>query len=53
MCHKPAPPARESGRFLALTANGIGAVLVKPEALRVAAFEEKTGPQGNRRMTMI
>ena len=41
MHQKPAPPADEEGQFLVLTADGKGVPLVKPEALRLAAFEEK------------
>ncbi|MFN9035572.1 MAG: hypothetical protein ACK5YO_04715, partial [Planctomyces sp.] len=39
--------------FLVLTADGKGVPLVKPEALRLAAFEEKTVRPGNRRMATV
>jgi hypothetical protein len=53
MHQKPAPPAAEEGRFLVLTADGKGVPLVKPEALRLAAFEEKAVRPGNRRMATV
>jgi hypothetical protein len=53
MHQKPAPPADEEGQFLVLTADGKGVPLVKPEALRLAAFEEKAVRPGNRRMATV
>ncbi len=53
MHQKPAPPAAEEGQFLVLTAEGRGVPLVKPEALRLAAFEEKAVRPGNRRMATV
>ena len=38
---------------MVLTADGKGVPLVKPEALRLAAFEEKAVRPGNRRMATV
>jgi hypothetical protein len=38
---------------MVLTADGKGVPLVKPEALRLAAFEEKAVRQGNRRTATV
>ncbi len=49
---KPAPPAREEGALLVVTADGQGAPLVKEDAQQVPAFDQKERP-GNRRMATL
>lgn len=47
--HLPTPAAAEEGALLVVTADGKGVPLVRADAQKVPAFEEKERP-GNRRM---
>jgi hypothetical protein len=48
----PKPPARQEGAILVTTADGKGVPLVKEDAQKVPAFEQKERP-GNRRMATL
>jgi hypothetical protein len=48
----PTPPADEEGAILVATADGKGVPLVKADAQKVPAFDEKERP-GNRRMATL
>jgi hypothetical protein len=51
--NRAAPPKSEEGSILVLTADGKGVPLVKSEAQRLRAFEEKAVRPGNRRMSTV
>ena len=48
----PTPPPDEEGAILVATADGKGVPLVKPDAQKVPAFDQKERP-GNRRMATL
>lgn len=50
--HLEAPPKKDEGELLTLTADGKGVPLVRPDAQRVPAFDKKERP-GNRRMATL
>jgi hypothetical protein len=50
--HLSTPPAAEEGEILVTTADGKGVPLVRDDAQKVPAFEEKERP-GNRRMATL
>jgi hypothetical protein len=50
---RAAPPKSEEGSILVLTADGKGIPLVKSDAQRLRAFEEKAIRPGNRRMATV
>lgn len=50
---RAAPPKSEEGSILVLTADGKGVPLVKSDAQRLRAFEEKAVRPGNRRMSTV
>jgi hypothetical protein len=47
------PPSGEEGELLVMTADGKGVPLVKSDAQRLRAFEEKPQRPGNRRMATL
>jgi hypothetical protein len=51
--NRAAPPKSGEGAILVLTADGKGVPLVKSDAQRLRAFEDKTVRPGNRRMSTI
>lgn len=51
--NRVAPPKSEEGSILVLTADGKGVPLVKSDAQRLRAFEEKAVRPGNRRMSTV
>lgn len=51
--NRAAPPKPEEGSILVLTADGKGVPLVKSDAQRLRAFEEKAVRPGNRRMSTV
>jgi len=51
--NRAAPPKSEEGSILVLTADGKGVPLVKSDAQRLRAFEEKAVRPGNRRMSTV
>lgn len=51
--NQAAPPPSEEGSILVLTADGKGVPLVKSDAQRLRAFEEKAVRPGNRRMSTV
>lgn len=51
--NREVPPAAEEGELLVLTADGKGVPLVKQDAQRLRAFEEKPQRPGNRRMATL
>lgn len=51
--NREAPPKSEEGSILVLTADGKGVPLVKSDAQRLRAFEEKSVRPGNRRMSTV
>jgi len=48
-----APPAKEEGELLVVTADGKGVPLVQADALRLRCFEERPARPGNRRMATL
>ena len=48
-----APPAKEEGQILVLTSDGKGIPMVKSDAARLSAFEDKPQRPGNRRMATV
>ena len=50
---RAAPPKSEEGSILVLTADAKGVPLVKSDAQRLRAFEEKAVRPGNRRMSTV
>lgn len=50
---RAAPPRSEEGKILVVTADGKGVPLVKSEAQRLRAFEEKSLRPGNRCMATV
>jgi hypothetical protein len=53
LLERAAPPKSEEGQILVLTADGKGVPLVKSDAQRLRAFEEKSARPGNRRMATV
>jgi hypothetical protein len=51
--NREAPPPAEEGELLVMTADGKGVPLVKQDAQRLRAFEEKPQRPGNRRMATL
>jgi hypothetical protein len=51
--NREAPPPAEEGELLVMTADGKGVPLVKQDAQRLRAFEEKSQRPGNRRMATL
>jgi len=49
----PVPPAKEEGQILVITSDGKGIPMVKSDAARLKAFEDKPQRPGNRRMATV
>ena len=51
--NRAAPPKSEEGSILVMTADGKGVPLVKSDAQRLRAFDEKAVRPGNRRISTV